>query len=260
MLPFLADDYGNPSGSHSVARAAQRALDDARDELAGLLGARARARSSSRAGAPRPTTSPSRVSAAGPGTVLCSAVEHPAVLEACRAAGGRAIGVDERGVSRSRRARRGARGRGAPRLGDARQQRDGRAPAALRDHRPRARARPLGPRAHRRRAGLRLGRPRRAGLRRGGPVEPERPQVRRPERRGRPRRARASGGALRPLFHGGPQERERRAGTQNVAGIVAMAAAARATADERDVACRRVRALAGAARRRDARGGVLACS
>ena len=36
--------------------------------------------------------------AAGPGTVLCSAVEHPAVLEACLAAGGRIVAVDRRGV------------------------------------------------------------------------------------------------------------------------------------------------------------------
>ena len=36
--------------------------------------------------------------------------------------------------------------------------------------------------------------------------------------------------ALRPILRGGPQERERRAGTQNVPGIVAMAAAAEATA------------------------------
>ena len=31
--------------------------------------------------------------------------------------------------------------------------------------------------------------------------------------------------ALEPLIYGGPQERERRAGTHNVAGIVGMAAA-----------------------------------
>jgi len=36
--------------------------------------------------------------AAGAGTVLCSAVEHPAVLQASLAAGGRTVGVDHRGV------------------------------------------------------------------------------------------------------------------------------------------------------------------
>jgi cysteine desulfurase len=51
------------------------------------------------------------------------------------------------------------------------------------------------------------------------------------------------GVVLRPILRGGPQERERRAGTQNVAGIVAMAAAAEATARDREGAARRVREL-----------------
>lgn len=41
------------------------------------------------------------------------------------------------------------------------------------------------------------------------------------------------GVALTPLFRGGGQERERRSGTQNVAGIVGMAAALRLTTSER---------------------------
>lgn len=45
---------------------------------------------------------------------------------------------------------------------------------------------------------------------------------------------------LRPLVHGGPQERELRAGTQNVAGAVGMAVAARLTHEERAAARRRV--------------------
>jgi cysteine desulfurase len=48
---------------------------------------------------------------------------------------------------------------------------------------------------------------------------------------------------LEPLLYGGPQERERRAGTHNVAGIVGMAAALEVTSRQRDAACRRVRAL-----------------
>jgi cysteine desulfurase len=38
---------------------------------------------------------------------------------------------------------------------------------------------------------------------------------------------------VRPILHGGGQERDRRSGTHNVAGIVAMAAAMRATVDTR---------------------------
>ncbi len=39
MAPFLGGTFGNPSGAHSVARAAKTALEDARDEVAALLGA-----------------------------------------------------------------------------------------------------------------------------------------------------------------------------------------------------------------------------
>jgi cysteine desulfurase len=43
------------------------------------------------------------------------------------------------------------------------------------------------------------------------------------------------GTSLAPLIHGGGQERERRSGTQNVAGIVSMALAAKLCAERRDV-------------------------
>jgi cysteine desulfurase len=40
MAPFLAGTFGNPSGGHAAARAAKTALEDAREEVADLLGAR----------------------------------------------------------------------------------------------------------------------------------------------------------------------------------------------------------------------------
>ena len=40
MVPFLADHPGNPSGSHAAARAAKRALEEARERVAAILGAR----------------------------------------------------------------------------------------------------------------------------------------------------------------------------------------------------------------------------
>jgi cysteine desulfurase len=48
---------------------------------------------------------------------------------------------------------------------------------------------------------------------------------------------------MRPILHGGGQERDLRSGTHNVPGIVAMAAAATAAAAERDEVNRRVTAL-----------------
>jgi cysteine desulfurase len=40
MTPFLQGEFANPSGGHSAARAAKTALEEAREELADLLGAR----------------------------------------------------------------------------------------------------------------------------------------------------------------------------------------------------------------------------
>jgi len=40
MLPYFTESYGNPSSSYALARDARRAIDDARDAVADLLGAR----------------------------------------------------------------------------------------------------------------------------------------------------------------------------------------------------------------------------
>jgi cysteine desulfurase len=40
MLPYLADHPGNPSGGHAVARAAKTALEEAREQVGAILGAR----------------------------------------------------------------------------------------------------------------------------------------------------------------------------------------------------------------------------
>ncbi|HEX9549281.1 MAG TPA: aminotransferase class V-fold PLP-dependent enzyme, partial [Acidimicrobiales bacterium] len=38
MSPWYTERFGNPSGSHAVARAARTAIDDARDIVAAALG------------------------------------------------------------------------------------------------------------------------------------------------------------------------------------------------------------------------------
>jgi cysteine desulfurase len=48
---------------------------------------------------------------------------------------------------------------------------------------------------------------------------------------------------IRPIIHGGGQERDRRSGTHNVAGIVAMAAAMRATVEGREATVARISRL-----------------
>ena len=39
MLPFLTQTFGNPASAHQLGRRARRALEDARDKVAALLGA-----------------------------------------------------------------------------------------------------------------------------------------------------------------------------------------------------------------------------
>jgi cysteine desulfurase len=39
MRPFLSETFGNPSGAHAAARAAKTALEEAREQIAGALGA-----------------------------------------------------------------------------------------------------------------------------------------------------------------------------------------------------------------------------
>jgi cysteine desulfurase len=245
MLPFFSDTYGNPSGSHAVARAAQRALDDAREELASLLGASApeivftsggtEADNLAVLGGFAATWSPSAA-----GTVLCSAVEHPAVLESCRAAGGRTIAVDHRGVIDLDAL--------AESLDDdvrlvsvmaVNNETGVRQPleviaALVRERAPTALVHTDAVQAF---AWLDVARLTAAvdllsvsGHKFGGPKGVGALVV----------KDRAT---LHALMHGGPQERERRAGTQNVAAIVAMVAAARATARDRELDTRRVEEL-----------------
>src|SRR5438093_12114854 len=40
MSPFLGEEFGNPSSIYGLARGARRAIDDARDSVADLLGCR----------------------------------------------------------------------------------------------------------------------------------------------------------------------------------------------------------------------------
>ncbi|MET0579437.1 MAG: aminotransferase class V-fold PLP-dependent enzyme, partial [Ilumatobacteraceae bacterium] len=40
MLPFLTERFANPSGSHRFARDARRAVDEARDRVAEVIGCR----------------------------------------------------------------------------------------------------------------------------------------------------------------------------------------------------------------------------
>ena len=98
MLPYLTDHFGNPSGSHSVARDARRAVDDARDVVAGCLGCDPSEVVFTGGGTEADNLAVLGAQRAGGGSVLCSAVEHRAVLSACRSVSGTTVAVDGAGV------------------------------------------------------------------------------------------------------------------------------------------------------------------
>jgi cysteine desulfurase len=97
MQPWLQGTHGNPSGSHRLARAARRAVDDARDELAELVGCRPGDVVFTSGGTEADNLA---ISGAGaPGSVaVCSAVEHHAVLDPVVAGGGRVVAVERTGL------------------------------------------------------------------------------------------------------------------------------------------------------------------
>ncbi|HWC10531.1 MAG TPA: cysteine desulfurase family protein [Acidimicrobiales bacterium] len=83
MLPFLTDRFGNPSGSHAVAREARKALEEARDVVAACLGARPGEVVFTGGGTEADNLAVAGAHAVRPGVVVCSAIEHHAVLHAC---------------------------------------------------------------------------------------------------------------------------------------------------------------------------------
>jgi cysteine desulfurase len=88
MLPFLTSRFGNPSGSHAVAREARKALEEARDLVAECLGARPGEVVFTAGGTEADNLAIAGAHAVRPGVVVCSAVEHHAVLHACEHLGG----------------------------------------------------------------------------------------------------------------------------------------------------------------------------
>lgn len=98
MLPWLGERFGNPSGAHRVARAARQAVDEARDAVAEVVGCRPGEVVFTSGGTEADNLAVRGVHAARPGPVLCSAVEHEAVLRPVAEVGGSTVPVDARGV------------------------------------------------------------------------------------------------------------------------------------------------------------------
>ncbi|MCU0310591.1 MAG: cysteine desulfurase [Acidimicrobiales bacterium] len=103
MLPFLTERYANPSGAHRMARDANRALDDARDQFAAALGCTPGEVVFTSGGTESDNLAVfgarRRSGEVGPdGLAVCSAIEHHAVLDAVAALGGRTVDVDRTGT------------------------------------------------------------------------------------------------------------------------------------------------------------------
>lgn len=92
MLPWLGDRTGNPSGAHRLARDARRAIDDARDTFAELTGFAPGDIVFTAGGTEADNLAVLGVVDASPragATVVCPASEHHAVLEPVQHRGGR---------------------------------------------------------------------------------------------------------------------------------------------------------------------------
>ena len=97
MMPYLADAYANPSGSHRFARRARQAIDESRDTVAAIVGCRPNEVVFTGCGTESDNTAiVGAVSRLG-GNPVCPAVEHHAVLHVVERLGGRVVGVDAAG-------------------------------------------------------------------------------------------------------------------------------------------------------------------
>ena len=246
MLPYLDGQFANPSGSHRFSRLARQAVDEARDDVAEALGCQPGEVVFTSGGTEADNAAIFGSVRRSGGVAVCSAVEHHAVLHCVEHLGGEIVAVDHRGVIdlvalESTLARVVARGDRVAvvsvmavnnEVGSITPMRDvarvvrAQAPSAVL-HSDAVQAAcwcdlrdivlvtdVVSLSAHK------FGGPKGVGV-----------------------MVQKSGVALEPLIMGGGQERDRRSGTTNVAGIVATAVALRATIAGRDAECRRIATL-----------------
>ena len=88
MLPYFSEEYGNASSIHTFGQRARGAVEEARDSVAVLLGARPAEIMFSSGGTESNNHAIFGAVGAAPGSskhVITSAVEHSAVLDPCKA-------------------------------------------------------------------------------------------------------------------------------------------------------------------------------
>ena len=98
MLPFLTDRYANPSGSHGASRDARRGLDEARDLAAAALGGQPGEVVFTGCGTEADNLAVLGTIRRHGGVAVCPAAEHHAVLHSVEHLGGRVVAVDATGA------------------------------------------------------------------------------------------------------------------------------------------------------------------
>jgi cysteine desulfurase len=102
MGPYLGPEFGNPSSHHEVGEAALRGLDQARGDIASMVGARPGEITFTSGGTESDNAAVKGIALAEPRGrhVVISAIEHPAVLESAAFLGRTGFEVTTLGVDR----------------------------------------------------------------------------------------------------------------------------------------------------------------
>jgi len=93
MEPYHEGIYANPAGSHRMARDARRAIDEARDRVAAVIGCRASEVVFTSGGTEGANAAVIGAARSGSGVAVCPAAEHHAVLDCVRHLGGTVVPV-----------------------------------------------------------------------------------------------------------------------------------------------------------------------
>ena len=246
LQPYLDEQFANPSGSHRFSRDARTAIDEARDDVADVLGCAPGEVVFTSGGTEGDNAAIFGAVRRHGGVAVCSAAEHHAVLHCVEHLGGEVVDVERAGVIDLAALERTlaavvARGERVGCVSVMAVNNEVGSITPMRDVARIARAASPSTVVHTDAVQAACWLDVRDIVRVtdvatfsahkfGGP-------------KGMGVMVVKSGTTLEPLIMGGGQERDRRSGTSNVAGIVSTAAALRATSSEREHEVRRVGAL-----------------